>query len=1722
MERTNKRKLQIGVLCACALVLILSCLSIFGALAASDSRYVAEVGTTKYENYADAWAAVSNGGTVTMLKDWHINEVLTVNEGKSVTVNMNGYMINRGLIDDERSGQVFLVKNGASLDLVGEADSTTEHTGTIQADMWHFNQNGNHVIKGALITGGYNSNGGGAIHIQKNAQVSINNVTVAGNASTDGSGAGAIRLHGDNSRLTVYDSEICYNKVTDDGGAAIGVEGDGAVVQILGTKINNNVVTYGKGNGGAIQINSGEVAIARSPDRVSEISFNTAGKNGGAIYVSEGDLHIHESTIIARNIAGKDGGAIYVDSDAGIVEIKGTFSGNSAGEKGGAIYVNSNIDGDNGAKISNAEFLGNHSVIRGGAIFVDSDDDISLSGKVVAKGNSPDNLYIQKAGTIKANGLTEGSKVGINTSWDASKSSPVNTTNYKYFVSDKQGYDISGDGNSVYYVAATMGAPESITVGNDTYHVIKDTFRYYPNSGGQLSGYFYYSDGYFVESAKYYNEHLATMSTCVSVAAVNSLYDGEHADYKAARNIMDLLERAGFRDMHINYPEPTFYGKDSDILATIGYVIARKDIEINGETVPLIVVAVRGGKYGAEWASNVVLGDGVGEAKGFDDAADQVEARLYKYLEDREINGGKAKFWITGFSRAAATSNLVAKRLTDLYGEDDIYAYCFETPKGGVHSLLKDGMTYSNIHNIINPTDIVPFVGTGEMGFIRYGVDHMIPSYKVGTDEYNQQKNKMLAHLSAIAPDAVFNDYFHEATVSYFLSTIQGIFTDNAALVKEETSPDFDTAAEWHPYLIKRMQEYSLTNNVNDSIYNKDSVNWKGYRNYWSTYKWYLYEDVKGDLIIKCYGGAPEDFESGKYHVLTIEDSISTVMNFYFSMDDAKKDAIVSAIDLNTIKKNISVSDIYWDIIGEWNDFTIDEKNSKFNELWNATKIEISLENVLAEDEMDTLKRCLYVLIDFGLDFVSDDYDHESQDLIGTLVYNISNIMQTHNYEILCAWARSYDSFYASGDLVAPPAPPRASLDGGYYNESFILQLIPDNDNLTIYYTTDGTAPSLTNGTAYNPKEPIRLNVIDGTPTITTVKAVAVYNGLVSEVATYNYYLNSNAVIEAYEDTVHVYNFDGTAYLVLAEYEGEFFRGVEYYEISENDYFFFEKSSLNFENKIVASIIRDFKNFNPLCDSVCVTDPSYDMININMNDTNVITIESFDIKQAENPEYINVTFTTNANSAQTLIVALYEKNAQADVESVVYFNRFYKNGDNTYTFAIERSRLKELLSGSVNNSSLVLAVAANGVAEIDTEETVYVENVYTVTYHLNGGVNNSKNPDVFTEHTVPFFLSNPTKEHYQFVGWTDSKGKPVYAIDPNETKQNVELYAKWEAFNYTVVFSDGVDGEEIFADTSYMGPYGSRTPELVKNPTREGYTFVGWDKEISPTIVGDVIYNAVWVKNHVHAPIRIEGVEATCSAPGYSSYYECADCGYFEDEACLIAIIDIELWKQTDGKLTAEHSFTEKIESMAHLVAGTGTDCQDAARYYYGCANCDAIGTEEWISDTYGSHDIDTGFSYSEDKHYHACTNEGCDYVTEKVGCVGGMATCNEKATCAVCGNKYGDFLPHTPCEDDGDCTTAIVCSTCGEVTTPAMAEHKDENSDGECDHCGYSMPVEPGGDTETGTNTETDVPEESETATKDGSAHDSGCGKGSVGFVAIAIVAVLALAGFALIKKKK
>ena len=140
-----------------------------------------------------------------------------------------------------------------------------------------------------------------------------------------------------------------------------------------------------------------------------------------------------------------------------------------------------------------------------------------------------------------------------------------------------------------------------------------------------------------------------------------------------------------------------------------------------------------------------------------------------------------------------------------------------------------------------------------------------------------------------------------------------------------------------------------------------------------------------------------------------------------------------------------------------------------------------------------------------------------------------------------------------------------------------------------------------------------------------------------------------------------------------------------------------------------------------------------------------------------------------------------------------------------------------------------------------TELTVqWTAPTYTVTLHANGGTINNGN---VTEYTYGVGATLPTADDmtytgHTFKGWYDNEsltGSPVTAIGDTETG-NKEYWAKWEINQYTIT----VKPENGKADITITQDYG--TPITAPaDPTREGYTFIGWDMEIPTTMPAENI-----------------------------------------------------------------------------------------------------------------------------------------------------------------------------------------------------------------------------------------------------------------------------------------
>ena len=64
-----------------------------------------------------------------------------------------------------------------------------------------------------------------------------------------------------------------------------------------------------------------------------------------------------------------------------------------------------------------------------------------------------------------------------------------------------------------------------------------------------------------------------------------------------------------------------------------------------------------------------------------------------------------------------------------------------------------------------------------------------------------------------------------------------------------------------------------------------------------------------------------------------------------------------------------------------------------------------------------------------------------------------------------------------------------------------------------------------------------------------------------------------------------------------------------------------------------------------------------------------------------------------------------------------------------------------------------------------------------------------------------------------------------------------------------MTYTDGVDGEELFADQSTTVEAGSKTPAFPRTPERAGYTFAGWAPAVAETVTENVTYTAQWTAN---------------------------------------------------------------------------------------------------------------------------------------------------------------------------------------------------------------------------------------------------------------------------------
>lgn len=171
----------------------------------------------------------------------------------------------------------------------------------------------------------------------------------------------------------------------------------------------------------------------------------------------------------------------------------------------------------------------------------------------------------------------------------------------------------------------------------------------------------------------------------------------------------------------------------------------------------------------------------------------------------------------------------------------------------------------------------------------------------------------------------------------------------------------------------------------------------------------------------------------------------------------------------------------------------------------------------------------------------------------------------------------------------------------------------------------------------------------------------------------------------------------------------------------------------------------------------------------------------------------------------------------------------------------------------------------------DNGEWIYRE--FNITYILNDGILSEENPSTYTKYTETFTLNNPTKTGYDFIGWIGTgleEATEVVTIQQGSTGDR-EYIAGFDLINYTITYNlDGGTLENNNPSTyTIEDTYSTSWGLPIGDPTKEGYTFLGWtgtgleeaenNVYIPKGSTGDREYTANWSANTYTLKYDVDG-----------------------------------------------------------------------------------------------------------------------------------------------------------------------------------------------------------------------------------------------------------------------
>ena len=330
---------------------------------------------------------------------------------------------------------------------------------------------------------------------------------------------------------------------------------------------------------------------------------------------------------------------------------------------------------------------------------------------------------------------------------------------------------------------------------------------------------------------------------------------------------------------------------------------------------------------------------------------------------------------------------------------------------------------------------------------------------------------------------------------------------------------------------------------------------------------------------------------------------------------------------------------------------------------------------------------------------------------------------------------------------------------------------------------------------------------------------------------------------------------------------------------------------------------------------------------------------------------------------------------------------------------------------------------------------------YTVTFQSEGGSEVASQIRANTPADQP---ADPTKEGYTFIGWYSGESEwdfetPVTAV--------LTLTAKWQINRYTITF-DTAGGSEVPSITQDYGT--AITPPAA--PTRTGYTFAGWDKTIPSTMpAGDMTITARWQVNQYTITFKPEnggedivitqdyGTAITPPAAPTRTGYTFA--GWDKTIPSTMPAGDMTItarWQVNQYTITfkPENGGQDIVIKQDYGTAITAPANPTKTGYTF-------AGWDKTIPSTMPAGDMTITARWTENRviviirpddskdepdpgivhrwgpwrsngdgtHTRRCTASGC-FDQQNGKCYGGAPNCTQRASCILCGAKYGKTDP--------------------------------------------------------------------------------------------------------------